>query len=312
MTKRYIKHFAKYGAGAVVGTSLVWGVAGAQANMLHEPPINVAVTFSVLGDLVEKVAGDDAEVTVLTPVNAEVHEWELTPDNFAALEDADIVFYNGYQLEQWMRQVEATVTDGVPIIAVAEASGYPTQSIVTGEMEGDIDPHLWMDPRAAAAYVHTIANKLEALLPQQAERIHHRASELEGQLHALHVELQEALEAIPDDRRVLMSSEAAFLYFADAYHFEHDGIWGTNAESEGSPRQLMRIVDKINERQPAALFWESTISDRYVSSIARDTGLTVAGPLYVDSLSEPEGEAADYFAMLRHNVELLRRYLATE
>ncbi len=111
---------------------------------------------------------------------------------------------------------------------------------------------------------------------------------------------------------MLLSSEAAFLYFADAYRFEHDGIWGTNAETEGSPRQLMRVIDRINERQPAALFWESTISDRHVTSIARDTGLPVAGPLYVDSLSEPDGEAADYFAMQRHNVALLRRYLASE
>ncbi|UYO74299.1 zinc ABC transporter substrate-binding protein [Halomonas qinghailakensis] len=287
-------------------------ISSAQAEELNQAPINIAVTFSVLGDLVKGVAGEDASVTVLTPVNAEVHEWELTPDNFAALEDADVVFYNGYQLEQWMRQVEATVTEDVPIVAVAEASEYPTQSIVTGEMEGDIDPHLWMDPRAAGAYVQAIANVLEDSLPQKADAIQQRAAELKNQLHELHVELQEALEVIPEDRRVLLSSEAAFLYFSDAYHFEHDGIWGTNSETEGSPRQLMRVIDMINERQPAALFWESTISDRHVTSIARDTGLPVAGPLYVDSLSEPDGEAADYFSMQRHNVELLRRYLATE
>lgn len=298
--------------GILLSTSLAWGSAHAEVHKLHESPINVAVTFSVLGDLVKKVAGEDAHVSVLTPVNAEVHEWELTPDNFAALEDADLVFYNGYQLEQWMRQVEATVSENVPIIAVAEATDYPTQSIVTGEMEGDVDPHLWMDPRAAAAYVQVIANAMEDLLPHQAEEIQQRAISLKEQLHDLHVELQEALEVIPEERRLLLSSEAAFLYFADAYNFEHDGIWGTNAETEGSPRQLMRIIDIIDERQPTALFWESTISDRHVTSIARDTGLQVAGPLYVDSLSEPAGEAADYFAMLRHNVALLRHYLAAE
>lgn len=303
---------SKLHMGILLGASLAWGSANAEVNELHEPPINVAVTFSVLGDLVKKVAGDDAHVSVLTPVNAEVHEWELSPDNFAALEDADLVFYNGYQLEQWMRQVEATIEENVPMIAVAEASGFPTQSIVTGEMEGDIDPHLWMDPRAAAAYVNVIATAIEELLPQQAEQIQQRALSLEEQLHDLHVELQEALEVIPEERRILLSSEAAFLYFADAYQFEHDGIWGTNAETEGSPRQLMRVIDMINERQPSALFWESTISDRHVTSIARDTGLQVAGPLYVDSLSEPAGEAADYFAMQRHNVALLRHYLAAE
>lgn len=303
---------SKLHVGVLLGASLAWGSANAEVSDLHEAPINVAVTFSVLGDLVKQVAGGDAHVSVLTPVNAEVHEWELTPDNFAALEEADLVFYNGYQLEQWMRQVEATVSDNVPIISVAEASGYPTQSIITGEMEGDVDPHLWMDPRAAAAYVNVIASSMGELLPHQAEAIQERALSLEEQLHDLHVELQETLEAIPDEHRLLLSSEAAFLYFADAYNFDHDGIWGTNAETEGSPRQLMRIIDIIEERQPPALFWESTISDRHVTSIARDTGVQVAGPLYVDSLSEPTGEAADYFAMLRHNAALLRHYLAAE
>ncbi len=198
------------------------------------------------------------------------------------------------------------------MVAVAEASGYPTQSIVTGDMEGDVDPHMWMDPRAAIAYVQAITNALKDGLSHQGDALQQRATNLEAQLQALHVELQQSLEAIPDERRILLSSEAAFLYFSDAYRFEHDGIWGTNAETEGSPRQLMRVIDRIKERQPAALFWESTISDRHVTSIARDTGLPVAGPLYVDSLSAPDGEAADYFAMQRHNVALLRRYLASE
>ncbi|MGO2992589.1 MAG: metal ABC transporter solute-binding protein, Zn/Mn family [Halomonadaceae bacterium] len=276
------------------------------------PPINVVATFSVLGDLVAKVAGDDAHVSVLTPINAEVHEWELTPDNFAALEDADIVFYNGYQLEQWMRQVEATTQDDVALIPVAEASEYPVQYIAIGDMQGDVDPHLWTDPRAAIAYVQVIASELESLLPEQAEGIEARAEALTAELQDLHAELQKALSDIPEERRVLLSSEAAFLYFSDAYGFEHDGIWGNNAETEGSPRQLMRVIDMINERQPAAIFWESTISDRYVSSLAEDTGIPVAGPLYVDSLSEPDGEAGDYFAMLRHNVAMLRRALANE
>lgn len=295
--------------------SMPFVVAGAATGAQAEedaPSLKVAVTFSVLGDLVERVAGEDAEVTVLTPINAEVHEWELTPDNFAALEDADVVFYNGYQLEQWMSQVNATVDDNTPVVAVAEASGYPTQRIVTGDLEGDIDPHLWMDPRAGVAYVQAIANHLEDALPRQADEFQRRADELEASLDDLHVELQETLAAIPDERRVLLTSEAAFLYFADAYDFEHDGIWGNNAETEGSPRQLMRIIDMINDRKPAALFWESTISDRHVTSVANDTNVPVAGPLYVDSLSEPDGDAPDYFAMLRHNAALLRDHLASE
>lgn len=271
-----------------------------------EPPLRVVATFSVIGDLVREVAGDEVEVSVLTPVGAEVHEWELIPSNFIAIERADIVFYNGYGLEQWINQVNATVGSDVPVVALAEASGYATQPIATGEYAGDIDPHMWMDPRAAAEYARVIAETLAEARPETADAFHERAEALQESLHALHDELQETLAAIPEERRLLITSEAAFVYFADAFGFEHDGIWGTNAEEEGSPRQIMRIVDLIEEKQPSAIFWESTISDRHVRSVAKETQVEIAGPLYVDSLSEPDGDAPDYVGMLRHNVRLLR------
>ncbi|MYL24356.1 ABC transporter substrate-binding protein [Halomonas alkaliantarctica] len=293
-------------------TSLTLTLATASFGAHAQSSLQIAVTFSVLGDVVKQVAGDAAEVSVLTPVNAEVHEWELTPRNFAHLERADIVFYNGYQLEQWMGQVEATVRDGVPLIAVAEASGYPTQSIVTGELSGDVDPHLWMDPRAVAAYAEVIADTLADVEPGQAQAFEQRAHALSESLDALYEDITQTLAPIDEDQRFLLSSEAAFTYFADAFDFDHTGIWGNNAESEGSPRQLMAVVDKINARQPGAIFWESTISDRHVTSIARDTGVSVAGPLYVDSLSEPDGPASSYQEMMRYNAELLRRYLGPE
>lgn len=272
----------------------------------EEPRLRVAVTFSVLGDLVSEVAGDDAEVEILTPVGAEVHEWELVPSNFIALEDADVVFYNGYGLEQWIGQVEATVGDEVPLVALAEESGYATQPIATGDFAGEPDPHMWMDPRAAAEYARVIADTLAEARPAAADAFQARADALRESLRALHAELTETLSDIPEEQRLLITSEAAFSYFADAFGFEHDGIWGNNAEQEGSPHQVMRIVDKIEQRQPAAIFWESTISDRHVRSVAAETQVEIAGPLYVDSLSESDGEAPDYAGMLRHNVQLLR------
>ncbi|UYG04054.1 zinc ABC transporter substrate-binding protein [Halomonas sp. LR3S48] len=282
------------------------------ATHAEESPLRVAATFSVLGDLVREVAGDNAQVDVLTPVGAEVHEWELVPSNFIALERADVVFYNGYGLEQWLGQVEATVGSGVPLIALAEESGYATQPIATGDFAGEPDPHMWMDPRAAAEYARVIADTLAEARPDAAEAFQARAEALEESLHALHDELTQTLADIPEEQRLLITSEAAFLYFADAFGFEHDGIWGNNAEQEGSPNQVMRIVDKIEERRPAAIFWESTISDRHVRSVANETQVEIAGPLYVDSLSEPEGEAPDYAGMLRHNARLLLDTLGGE
>lgn len=271
----------------------------------------VVATFSILGDLAREVAGDDAKVDVLTPIGAEVHEWELVPSNFIALERADVVFYNGYGLEQWIGQASATVGDGVPVVALAEASGFPTQPITTGEFAGAADPHLWMDPRGAAEYAQVIAATLGEIQPGTAAAFQARADTLKEKLLALHDELLEQLSGLTQEERLLISSEAAFVYFANAFDFEHDGIWGNNAEEEGSPRQIMRIIDKIRKRKPAAIFWESTVSERHVRGVADETHVQVAGPLFVDSLSEADGAAPDYTAMLRHNVQLLRDTLGT-
>ncbi|MBA2779282.1 metal ABC transporter solute-binding protein, Zn/Mn family [Billgrantia kenyensis] len=286
--------------------AMVGSISAATANP------KVVASFSILGDLVHQVGGDDIELVVLTPAGADVHEWELTPDNFIALEDAELIFYNGYQLEQWMRQVYATVGNRAPLVPVARLSEYPTQPIVTGEFTGEPDPHLWMDPRAVQAYLPVIAEHLAELHPQAAERFHERADAASETLEALHEALADLLAEIPEERRILISTEAALVYFAEAYGFRHDGVWGINAESEGLPRQVMRIVEVIEDTRPAALFWQSTVSDRYIRSIATDTGVPVVGPLFVDSLGESGEGASNYVAMMRHNAELIRDALSVD
>lgn len=291
---------------ALAFAAMVGGVSAAAANP------KVVASFSLLGDFVNQVGGNDIELVILAPAGAEVHEWELTPDNFIALEDANLVFYNGYQLEQWIRQIYATVGNRAPLIPVAELADYPTQPILTGEFTGEPDPHLWMDPRAVAAYLQVIAEQLARLHPQAADNFQARADAAKEKLAALHAHVEEVLAEIPEERRILITTEAALGYFADTYGFRHDGIWGSNAENEVSPQQVRRSLELIRELRPAALFWESTLSERYIRSIATDTGVAVVGPLYIDSLSQPGGDASNYVAMMRHNAQLIRCTLLQE
>ncbi len=274
-----------------------------------EKPVVVA-TFTVLGDFVRQVTGDEAEVRVLTPEGAEVHEYELRPRDFIDLEEADLVFYNGYTLEQWMSQLKMAVADGVPVVSLGEESGVEVLPIVTGEYEGEADPHLWMDPARVKAYVEVIASSLAERFPDRAEAFERNAQAYQEELAALHRDLRDMLGRIPEDQRTLITSEAAFLYFAEAYGFHHDGIWGTNAESEGTSRQIMRIIDVIQERRPAAIFWESTISSRYVEGVSEDVGVPYTGPLYVDSLGKKGSGAETYVDMMRRNAELLTEALS--
>ena len=273
----------------------------------HRP--TVVVSFSILEDFATRVAGEHAHVRSLTPRGAEVHEYELRPADFRALERADLVLYNGLNLELWMGQVRTVVGRGVPVVAVAEQATIDTLPIIGGELGGEPDPHVWMDPRRAAEMLEVIYRQLAELLPDQADALRANADAYRVELDALYREMAEAFARIPEDRRVLISSEAAFVYFAEGFDFFHDAIWGNNAEVEGSPRQIMRITNLIRERRPPALFWESTVSSRQVEGISADTGVPVRGPLYVDSLGAADGPAASYVGMMRENLRMLKEAL---
>ncbi|MFW5995236.1 MAG: metal ABC transporter solute-binding protein, Zn/Mn family [Spirochaetia bacterium] len=265
----------------------------------------VTTTFTIIEDFASRVAGEEAEVRNLTPAGAEVHEYELRPQDFVNLEEADIVFYNGFDIEQWIRQVREVASGNAKIVPVAERADVSTISIQMGEYEGRPDPHLWMDPGRAIGYVEVIRDELSDLDPESADAYERNAAEYIAELEQLEDELHETLSVIPENRRILITSEEAFLYFASAFDFEHQGIWGTNHEDEGTPEQLARVIDLVRERRPPAVFWESTISDRHVRSVASDTGVRVAGPLYVDSISASDPEVSDYASLLRANVRLL-------
>ena len=270
----------------------------------------VVATFSILEDLVAQVAGEHARVVSLTPRGAEVHEYELRPGDFRVLERADLVFYNGLNLELWMGQVRTVVGRGVPVVALAERAEIETLPIIAGEYQGQPDPHVWMDPKRAAGLVEVIHDQLAELLPEHADSLRANADAYLDALAELQRELVAGFAAIPEPRRVLITSEAAFVYFAEAFDFYHDAIWGSNAEVEGSPRQIMRITNVIRERRPPAIFWESTVSSRQVESISVDVGVAHHGPLHVDSLDVPGSEADSYPGMMRENVRVLREALA--
>lgn len=270
-------------------------------------PLKIVVTFSVLEDFVKQVAGEGAAVSCITPKGAEIHDWVLTPVNCIHLEEADLVLYNGLNLEQWMASVQAVTGPNVPMVALGERCGYPTQPIKIGDFQGEADPHIWMDVLGAIAYVETIRDLLVKKDPGRAAQFQENAHPYKEKLKQLHQDLLERMATIPEGQRILITNEAAFTYFAHAYDFSHDGIWGTNTEEEGTPQQILRIYQLILEENPPALFWESTGCDRYALSISQDTGIPIYGPLYVDSV----GQEGTYMGMMEENARLLLKALGT-
>ncbi len=270
----------------------------------------VVVSFTVLQNLTQIISGDLLNIRTITPVGGEVHEWELIPSNFRDLEDADLVLVNGLNLEEWMPQVYATVRPGVPVVEVADRSGFPTIPIRIGELSGSPDPHVWMNPEGAIAYLEVISEELSRLAPEHRNTFAANAAEGIAEIRETAEILRTRFATIPPEARYLITSEAAFLYFSDFFGLEHDAIWGSNDEEEGTPGQISRVIDLILARGITVAFHESTISDRHVRAVAEETGVRIAGPLFVDSVGEPGSPADTYLGMLRANTELIVRELS--
>jgi manganese/iron transport system substrate-binding protein len=260
-------------------------------------------------ELVKRVAGDTVSVNVIVPRGEDVHRWELTPPNVLALEETHIVFYNGLGLEPWIRHVEAMSDDQLTLVEVAKKADFAPMMISTGQYKGEPDPHMWMDPDGAAAYIDVIAKTLAEHLPEQADAFYARAEETRKALTNLSQAVKERLEGIPQTNRTLITSEAGFGYFARAFAFETHGVWGSNYETQGSAQAMAKMSELLAEKRPSALFFESTTPSIHMDALSRETSLPLAGPLYVDSLSGAGGPAAHYSAMLRHNAEVMHTAL---
>lgn len=273
--------------------------------------LRVMASFSVMEELVKRVAGDTVNVNVIVPRGEDVHRWELTPPNMLMLEETQIVFYNGLGLEPWIRHVEAMSDDELLLVEVANKADYTPLRISTGAHKGELDPHMWMDPEGAAAYIDVIAETLAEHLPDHADTFYTRAEEARSALNNLNSAVKERLEGIPQTNRTLVTSEAGFGYFARAYAFEALGVWGVNHETLGSARAMANMSEYLatHRPRPSALFFESTTPSIHMDALSREAFIPLAGPLYVDTLSAADGPAANYSAMLHYNAEVLHTAL---
>lgn len=273
------------------------------------PSLKVIASFSVIKDLVKRIAGDDLSVTSIVPLGGDVHRWELTPPNVLAVEKADIMFYNGFGLEPWLRHVEAMANENLTLTALAERAEYTPLAITTGQYQGSTNPHMWMDPKGAAAYIDVIEQTLSERYPDKAHAFKVRATETREALAQLDQNIKELLEGIPQTNRLLYTSEAGMAYFARAYAFEYASIWGVNQETLGSAQAMAAMSERLADMRPPALFYESTVPDIHMGSLAREYELALNGPLFVDTLGASDSEAYNYPAMLRYNAEQLHSAL---
>lgn len=265
-------------------------------------PFRVVTTFTVIQDIAQNVAGTAAVVESITKPGAEIHEYQPTPLDIVRAQAADLVLWNGFNLERWFERFFDNIKE-VPSAVVTE--GVEPMGIAEGPYTGKPNPHAWMSPANALIYVENIRKALVKYDPKNATTYDRNAADYAAKIKALDEPLRKRLATIPENQRWLVSSEGAFSYLARDYGLREAYLWSINADEQGTPKQVRKVIDLVRKHKIPVVFSESTISDRAAKQVARETGARYGGVLYVDSLSAEGGPVPTYLDLLKVTVETI-------
>lgn len=256
----------------------------------------VVTSFTVIADMARSVAGDAATVESITKPGAEIHNYQPTPHDILKSRDADLVLSNGLNLELWFNRFLQNLGDA-PNVVVTE--GIEPMPITSGGYEGKPNPHAWMSPSNAILYVENIRKALVDIDPDNTELYNANAAAYIAEINATLQPLKDQIASLPEDKRWLVSSEGAFSYLAKDLGLKELYLWPVNADSQGTPQQVRHVIDEMRKNNISVIFSESTVSPEPAKQVASETGAHYGGILYVDSLSESDGEVPTYLDLLK-------------
>ncbi len=279
-------------------------LTGMSESSAAEKKFKVVTTFTVIQDIAQNVAGDAATVESITKVGAEIHEYDPTPQDITKALSADLVLWNGLNLELWFKRFFEDIKD-VPSVIVTE--GIEPMPIQEGSYKGNPNPHAWMSPTLALTYIENIRAAFVKYDPKNATIYNKNAQDYVAKIKALDAPLRERLAKIPEAQRWLVTSEGAFSYLARDYNLKEAYLWPINAEQQGTPKQVKNLIDLVRANKIPVVFSESTISDKPAKQVSKETGAKYGGVLYVDSLSTKDGPVPTYIDLLNVTVETIAK-----
>ena len=258
--------------------------------------LKVVTTFTVIADIAQNIAGDAAEVVSITKPGAEIHGYQPTPRDLVRAYGADLILWNGLNLELWFEKFISQLGDA-DYYTVSE--GIETLEIVEGAYVGLPNPHAWMGVKSAFVYIDNIEKALSKEDPQNAQVYRLNAIKYKKKISNIVEPLIKQLQQVPSDKRWLVTCEGAFSYFAKDFGLKELYLWPMNSEQIGTPKQIQKVIDGVRNNKIPVIFCESTVNTRPAKRVAQDTGVAYGGELYVDSLSNIDGPVPTYLDLLR-------------
>lgn len=269
---------------------------------IADDKFKAVTTFTVIADMAQNVAGDAAIVESITQAGAEIHGYQPNPRDIVRAQDADLILWNGLNLELWFEQFFQNLSD-VPSATLTD--GITPLSITEGEYDGKPNPHAWMGLSNALVYVDNIRDAFVEHDPDNADIYRANADAYKAEITAAIAPLRDAVLALPADQRWLVTCEGAFSYLIADFDMQELYLWPMNADAQGTPQQVRKVIDGVRDNNIRAVFCESTVDQAPAKQVARETGASYGGVLYVDSLTEADGPVPTYLDLLRVTSETI-------
>ena len=277
--------------------------------LFAEEKIKIVTTFTIIADITKNITGDAAEVLSITKPGAEIHGYQPTPKDIVKAYDADLILWNGMNLEMWFEQFFSNLNKTT---AITVSEGIDAINISEGDYQGLPNPHAWMGLNEALIYVDNIVNALSYYDKKNSELYFQNAAKYKEKIISTIEPLKESILQLPEKQRWLVTCEGAFSYLARDLSLKELFIWPMNADEVGTPKQIKKVIDRINENKIPIIFCESTVNQAPAKQIAKETGAKFGGILYVDSLSDKNGPVPTYLDLLKSTYNTVEKGLVLE
>ena len=279
----------------------------------YSEKITITTTTNVITDLVENIGGDHVSVTGLMGPGIDPHLYRPSASDVKALQNADIIFYNGLDLEGKMGDIFLKIgRDGTSVLAVSE--NIPPESLLVLDTDGNFDPHIWWDVELWTEAAKVVATGLKQYDPKNSEKYDNNLLEYLNQLDTLNSNNLNKINSISSEQRVLVTAHDAFQYFGHAYGFEELAIQGWSTDSEAGIREIQNLADEISKRKIKALFVETSISPATIEALkaaVQDRGhnIVIGGELFSDAIGQKGTSKGTYIGAFTHNIDTIVKAL---
>ena len=276
--------------------------------------LKVVATNSIIADITKNIAGDKIDLHSIVPIGQDPHEYEPLPDDVKKTSEANLILYNGINLETggnaWFTKLvqNAKKEENKDYYAVSE--GVDVIYLEGQNEKGKEDPHAWLNLENGMIYAKNIAKQLEAKDPKNKDFYEANLKTYLEKLSKLDKESKDKFNNIPAEKKMIVTSEGAFKYFSKAYNVPSAYIWEINTEEEGTPDQIKTLVEKLRKTKVPSLFVESSVDERPMQTVSKDTGIPIFAKIFTDSISEPGQNGDSYYNMMKWNLDKIAEGLA--